>query len=219
MRRLLAAIVSMVLLAVVVPGCAAGTAGQSQSGETGQLRLMVSDEPNDIGDFTSVNVTVSKFGILSADTDDWTEITLDSPVTFDLTKLQGDNATSVWDGNISSGNYTKVFIYVDNVTGILGGDNVTVKLPGDKLQISKPFTVTPDSEVSFVFDITIIKAGNSGKYILKPQIAASGADQPIHDVTPTASGTQRGNSGPDQPGGKPDGAGKPANSTSKGKGK
>jgi hypothetical protein len=217
MKRLLAATLSLILLAVVLPSCAAGPVGQSQPGGTGQLRLMVSDGPNDIGDFTSVNATVSKFGILSADTDNWTEITLDNPVTFDLTKLQGDNATSVWDGNIASGNYTKVFIYVDSVTGILGGDNVTVKLPGDKLQISKPFTVAPDSTVSFVFDITIIKAGNSGKYILKPQLAASGADQPIHDVTPNATGNQNRHAGSNESGEKPEGAGKPADATSKGK--
>jgi hypothetical protein len=218
MKRLLAPILSLILLAVALPSCATEV-GQGQSAGTGHLRLMVSDEPNDIGDFTSVNVTVSRFGVLSAITDNWTEITLDNPVTFDLTKLQGDNATSVWDGNIASGNYTKVFMYVDNVSGLLNGDNATVKLPGDKLQISKPFMVGPGSTVSFVFDITIIKAGNSGKYILKPQIAASGTDQHIQDVTSTATSNQNRNAGSNESGGKPEGAGKPADATSKGKGK
>jgi len=84
---------------------------------------------------------------------------------------------------------------VDNVTGILKkvgvenqpGDDATIKLPSGKLQISIPFMVTrtgDNSTVDFVFDITIIKAGNSGKYILKPQIGESGPDQPYNDVTP-----------------------------------
>ncbi len=58
-----------------------------------------------------------------------------------------------------------------------------VKLPSGRLQISKPFTVG-DNTSNFVYDITVIKAGNSGQYILKPQIAESGADQKFNDVTP-----------------------------------
>ena len=156
----------------------------------GNFRLLVSDEPNDIGDFYSVNVTISKIGVQADGSDGWTDYEINPPRTVDLTKLIGDNASEVWNGTIASGNYTKVFIYVDNVTGILKGslpgDNTTVKLPGDRLQISKPFSVSQEegsSIVSFVFDITIIKAGNSGKYILKPQVADSGADKSFKDVT------------------------------------
>jgi len=68
----------------------------------------------------------------------------------------------------------------------MAGDNATVKLPGGKLQISKPFTAQADGTVSFVFDITIVKAGQSGKYILKPQVAESGSNQKFIDVTPEA---------------------------------
>jgi len=189
MRKYLAAILALALLTMVLPSCSGGIAPQGQSGSTGDFRLLVSDEPNDITDFTSVNVTISKVGVLSADSDNWTEINLVAPLIVNLVDLQGDNATEVWTGKIVAGNYTKVFIYVDNVTGVLRdspSDNATVKLPGDKLQISKPFMVAADGSVSFVFDITIIKAGQSGKYILKPQIGASGAAQPFNDVTPAA---------------------------------
>ncbi len=186
MRKIIAAIMALLMLAVLLPSCTANVAQADTN-----FRLLVSDEPNDIGDFYSVNVTVSEIGILSADSDNWTTYKVNR--TFDLTKLTGDNATEIWDGEIASGNYTKVFIYVDDVTGVLkneqgqAGDNATVKLPSGKLQISMPFMVTKtgdNSTVDFVFDITIIKAGNSGKYILKPQIGESGPDQPYNDVTP-----------------------------------
>ena len=59
-----------------------------------------------------------------------------------------------------------------------------MKLPSNKLQISKPFTISSDSAVNFVYDIMVVKAGKSGKYILKPQIAESGADQGFNDLTP-----------------------------------
>lgn len=185
MRKILAAVLALMMLAVLLPSCTANEAKADTN-----FRLLVSDEPNDIGDFYSVNVTVSEIGILSADSDNWT--TYDVNRTFDLVKLQGDNATEIWDGLIASGNYTKVFIYVDDVTGVLkneqglAGEDATVKLPSGKLQISMPFLVTKageNSTVDFVFDITIMKAGNSGKYILKPQIGESGPDQPYNDVT------------------------------------
>jgi hypothetical protein len=184
MKKFLTVTLAFLLLAAILPGCT-GTAEAKPN-----FRLLISDEPNDIGDFYSVNVTISQIGVLSADTDNWTMYDF-TPVTVDLTKLQGDNATEAWNGSIPSGNYTKMFIYVDNVTGTIKegigpGDNVTVKLPSGKLQISKAFTVASDKTVTFIFDITVIKAGESGKYILKPQIGESGADQPYKDLTPTA---------------------------------
>ena len=59
-----------------------------------------------------------------------------------------------------------------------------VKLPSEKLQISKPFTISSENGqvVDFVFDITVIKTGKTGKYILKPQLAQSGPGQEIVDV-------------------------------------
>jgi hypothetical protein len=195
MKKYLAAAMVIGLLAMFIPGCSAGPFVQNEPA-SGNLRLMVSDEPNDIGDFYSVKVTISNIGFQEKDADGFTEYEVNPPRTVDLTKLQGKNASEVWEGPVVSGNYTKVFVYVDNVTGILNGagagqdpvagENVTVKLPSGKLQISKAFEVKEDGTITFVFDITVIKAGQSGKYILKPQIAESGADQPVNDVTPAA---------------------------------
>ena len=50
---------------------------------------------------------------------------------------------------------------MDNVTGVLArGGTANVTLPSDKLQISKPFTID-DSLVKFIYDTTVIKAGNT----------------------------------------------------------
>ncbi len=205
MRKYLVAAVVLLSLAMLLPSCSVSPGSQGQAGATANFRLLVSDEPNDIGDFSSLDVAISKIGVLAADSDNWTEITVDPPQTVDLTILQGDNASAVWEGAIPSGNYTKVFVYVDNVTGVLAGSsgqsstNATVKLPGGKLQISKPFTVSNvggSAIVSFVFDITVIKAGESGKYILKPQVAASGVSKNYNDVTPATSPTSGKNTEP-----------------------
>lgn len=59
-----------------------------------------------------------------------------------------------------------------------------MKLPSGKLQISKPFEVGEDQEVNFVYDVTVMQAGKSGQYNLKPQIGQSGADQKFREVKP-----------------------------------
>ncbi len=174
------------ILALVVSACASGP---TVSATQANFRLLVSDQPNDIGDFAHLNVTISSIGVqLAGDNSTWLQFS-PSIGTVDLTTLQGKNAAEVWSGNITPGQYNKVFIYVSNVEGNLtasaGNGTLNVKLPSGKLQISTPFTVSGNGTTSLVFDITVIKAGNSGQYILKPQIANSGASEAFTEVKPT----------------------------------
>jgi hypothetical protein len=172
------------ILAIVVSACASGP---TVSATQANFRLLVSDQPNDIGDFAHLNVTISSIGVqLAGDNSTWLQFA-PSIGTVDLTTLQGKNAAEIWSGNITPGQYNKVFIYVTNVEGILAAGNAStnVKLPSGKLQISTPFTVSGNGTTSLVFDITVIKAGNSSKYILKPQIASSGASEAFTEVKPT----------------------------------
>jgi len=153
-----------------------------QPSATGNFAFLISDEVNAIGDFDSLNISIASISLhLSGESGRW--IKLDPEVQeVDLTLLQGDRAQEIWRGNVPEGNYTKVFIQVSSVSGILKetGASVDVKLPGDKLHISKPFEVTSSSETNFVYDLTVVAAGStqSGiKYKLKPQVGQSGADQ------------------------------------------
>jgi len=156
------------------------------AGEEANFRFLISDDVNAIDNFASVNVTISKIGVHSSgESGNWTEFTPDI-TKVDLKPLVGENAIEIWNGNLTAGEYNKVFIYVSDIHGILteelGGEEVDIKLPSNKLQISKPFTIG-DSVVNFVYDITVIKAGKSGKYVLKPQIAQSGAEQNFNELT------------------------------------
>lgn len=162
------------------------TTGET-TGDVGTVTMYVSDSP--IEDFQHLNVTISKVGLKRAAGEngsdgEWVEYGVDNR-TVDLTELQGPNATSLGVLSAPAGNYTKVFVYVDEVEGILNdGEEVTVKLPSQKLQINSAFTVAPNSSVDFVFDISVFKAGNSGKHILKPVVGESGTgdDVEIRDV-------------------------------------
>ncbi len=163
----------------VVPG--------SQPSPVGNFVFLISDEVNAIGDFESLNVSVSKIGLqLGGETGQWIEFEPEVEVA-DLTLLQGDKALEIWRGDVPEGQYTKVFIQVSDVSGVLKetGELVDVKLPGEKLQISKGFEVTSSSVISFVYDITVIATGSpqSGiKYILKPQAGQSGANQSFEKI-------------------------------------
>ena len=148
---------------------------RSSANPEGNFVFLISDDVNAIADFTSFNVTISKIGLLpSGDTDQWIEFEPEVNEV-DLTLVQGDKTQEIWRGDVPEGQYTKVFIYVSDVEGVLASGEANVKLPGGKLQISKPFEITSGEVTNFIYDITVIKAGESGKYILKPQIAQSGA--------------------------------------------
>jgi hypothetical protein len=100
--------------------------------------------------------------------------------TVDLTELKGANATKLHALVAPNGSYDKVFVYVDGIEAALKhGDSVTVKLPSNKLQINKGFTVGDGQSVSFVFDLTVKQAGKSGKYVLQPLISESGTGEEV----------------------------------------
>lgn len=126
----------------------------------------------------------------NADDDDksgsWIEHNV-SNRTVDLTMLKGNNATLIGSPQVPAGQYNKVFLYVSSVSGELkDGSQPEFKVPSQKLQLTKSFTVQANSSVSFVYDINVIKRGNSGKYNLLPVIDQSGPNQDIKKVNATA---------------------------------
>ena len=213
MRKYFVTVTILALVAVLAAGCAVAPSPAptpTPAPERANFRLLISDEVNAIGHFASLNVTISSIGLQrGGEPGVWVTENITPPETADLTKLTGDSATELWNGHVEPGEYTKVFIYVDNVTGNPPED---VKLPSNKLQISKPFTVSDNTTTSFVFDVTVVQAGKSGKYILKPQIAQSGHDKPFNLVKPRGkpevTGKPEGKGKPEDKG-KPEGKGKP----------
>jgi len=101
----------------------------------------------------------------------------------DLSQLRGPNATLLEQFDLPAGEYNKIHMEVSEVNGTLtNGESANVKLPSEKLQLNSQFTVENGSEVDFVYDVTVQKAGNSGKYVLKPVVSESGTDVMIERV-------------------------------------
>ncbi len=152
----------------------------------GNFIFLISDDVNAIEEFSSVNISISKIGLQSAgyvDSDEWIEF-IPEIREVDLTLVKGEKTKQIWRGDIPISQYNNIFIYVDEVYGVLKDteQEIEIKLPSNKIHISKPFSIGENEIVSFTFDMTVIKAGSSGQYILQPQIGESGAEsQPIND--------------------------------------
>ena len=143
---------------------------------TGTFVLQVTDQPSAIGDFDQLNVTVSevrlhKAGNETNETGEWL-ILEPSNHTFDLTKLQDGNVTTIVNESIGTGEYTQVRLVVESTKGLVNGTMVDVAVPSDTLKIVKSFTITENQTVTFIFDIHVVKAGK--KYNLVPVIGKSG---------------------------------------------
>ena len=166
----------------------------AQPNPEGNFAFLVSDEVNAISDFQKLDLSISKV-ILHLGGDEEKRIEFKPGIQMvNLTDLQGNRAQEIWRGDVPEGEYSKVFLEVSQVSGLLwdSGEEVEIKLPSGKLQISKPFRVQSGEVTNFVYDLTVVKAGKSGQYILKPQIGQSGADQDFIRVEPEE---QPGNNG------------------------
>jgi hypothetical protein len=190
MKKCLVILAVLALLLLTIGGCdnlenLLGSSDNSTE-ENVNFRLLISDEANVINEFETLYVTITIIGV-HPDTESasWNEIAINLTDPVNLVELQGDNATEIWSGQLDPGTYNKIFIYVSDVDGELYEDvdgEYTVKLPSGKLHISQPFEVVGGEVTEFVYDITVIKAGESGQYILRPQIAESGADKDFEEV-------------------------------------
>lgn len=170
--------------------------------DNGDFRLLVSDEEADIDDFESLNVTIDEVRIEPAnETQEPIVETLDEPRTVDLTAVKGDKAEEIVRSTVPAGSYDKVELsvvdkfdspgavrktpgrvkqsVVDSEEGakqFVEQQDVQVMVPSGKLQIEKEFTVSPNSTVSFVFDMQVVLKGATSEYNLQPNIGESGVE-------------------------------------------
>jgi hypothetical protein len=194
MRNIFALFMTTVLAALLLVGCAAPAATGSSGDGSGDVnfRLLISDQPNAIDDFEELWVTISRIGLVPAADSNagQNEIVLDPVLSVNLVELVDDNAVAAWEGYIPAGEYSKVFLYVDSVDGLLVGsdDPINIKLPSNKLQLDYNFAIEEGNGgrvTNFVYDITVIRAGNSGMYLLQPHLGQSGPDQRFREQVHT----------------------------------
>lgn len=174
MRRIF--ILALFAAVVAVSGCTS-----TNTGDSGQFELLISDQPAAIDDFDYLNVEFSHANIFtdneSNESEDVQRVSLENTSAVDLTQVRNLSAQSLINTSLASGNYSKIELYSERINASVDGEDVELKIPPEKLMITKPFEIRPNATTSFVFDIQVVLRGNEQNnqgYILKPVISESG---------------------------------------------
>lgn len=179
------------LAATLVAGglSACGGGGDAAASSTGNLRLALTDAP--ACGYQAVNVTVDRVrvhrsaGAAEGDAG-WQEIVLSPARRIDLLTLQNGVLAELGQIPLPAGDYTQLrLVLAANGAGALLANSVRPSsAPGQEFALTTPsalqsglkanvnIRVEPDRLADFVIDFkvceSVVKAGNSGRYLLKP---------------------------------------------------
>lgn len=177
MRPISGLVVLGLLSVLILAGCAQqGTQGPGPSpgaaSGTGRAVFTIADKAADMGNITSVKLTVDSVQIHSTAAG-W--LTLSSAQqTFDLLQLKASDAQALLaQANLSNGTYEQVRLHVSKVVVTDSSGDHEAKLPSGDLKITGGFTVkgntTSVATFDFAADRSLHVTGN-GQYIMAPVI-------------------------------------------------
>jgi hypothetical protein len=173
-------------LAAVVVACGGG--GGGAGGGTGSLRVAITDNP--ACGYDEVVVTVREVRVHASDAADsdagWQSIPVDPPLTIDLLDYTNGALLDLGQTQLPAGPYTKLRLVLSPNTGALANRNwiVLSSSPGARIPLTTPSGTTSGlkintdlqvqsgalTDVVLDFDAckSVVMAGNSGQYLLKP---------------------------------------------------
>ncbi len=186
-HKIAGVIVSFMIMTLIV-GCG-GDSTSSTSTKNSILSLSITDAPPKLGeDVTEVNIAV--IGIEYNYEGNWTEATEFVPQTFNLLDLQNGKSLHLGDFIVPPGQYSEIRFKLaapekeENVRSnpdcnitFADGSSVPLFVPSGSSSGYKgkgDFNITANAKIEVMadFDVqkSIVVAGNSGKYLLKPVI-------------------------------------------------
>ncbi|NDP38428.1 MAG: DUF4382 domain-containing protein [Rhodoferax sp.] len=180
---------------VLIAGLAAcGGGGSASTDSSGRLSLALTDAP--ACGYDAVNVTIEKVRIHqngnASDTDGgWSEIVLSPALRVDLLKLQNGDLAELGELTLPTGSYNQMrLVLADNAGANVLANSVVLTSDPTKAELAlktpsgqqsgvkaKQFslTIAPNQLANFVIDFdackSVVVAGNSGQYLLKPQLS------------------------------------------------
>ena len=150
----------------------------SPEDQTSRVRLVLVDAP---GDYMEVNVEIVDIQYNSSeDEEGWKSFDREYPINVDLTELIADNTLLLSDEIIPSGMLKQIrLVLSDNNTIVIEGvpEPIALNTPSAQqsgLKLKLDAELEPGFSYTFILDWdvqkSIVKAGNSGSYNLKPVI-------------------------------------------------
>lgn len=171
-------------------GGGGGSGGDSASGSNGSLRMALTDAP--ACGYDAVNVTIKSVRVnkssSAADSDSgWSEIALATPRKINLFNLRNGVLEELGQTPLPTGKYTQLrLILADNdganplANSVIptGGSEVALKTPSGQqsgVKTNIDIDIAANKMADFVVDFnackSIVSAGNSGQYLLKPVVS------------------------------------------------
>jgi len=175
--------------ALMLSACGGGSSYGTSTAQ-GTLRVGLTDAP--ACGFDQVNVTVQKVSVnqsaTASDTDaGWTDITLSPAMRVDLLTLTNGAFTTLGQTPLGVGHYSQIRLVLAandssnplaNSVVPTGGAEVALTTPSGQqtgLKLNADITIAADQMADFLLDFdackSVVHAGNSGKYLLKPVIS------------------------------------------------
>jgi hypothetical protein len=185
------------LLAVTLISCGGSSGSSDGDGSTGKLSLSLSDAP--APEYQAVYVTIAEIQVHRADGADGQWQTILTPnATYNLLDLINGTTASLGVADLPTGTYTQMRLILadtpDDTENILGDDHpyanylitsadeaIELKVPSGfqtGIKLVHTFDVESGRTVGLVLDFdagrSVVKAGNSGKWLFKPTIKIIG---------------------------------------------
>ena len=174
------------LLAVTLTSCGGSSGSSDGDGSTGKLSLSLSDAP--APEYQAVYVTIAEIQVHRADGADGQWQTILTPnATYNLLDLINGKTVPLGVADLPTGTYTQMRLILGethdsthpyaNYLITSEGDPIELKVPSGfqtGIKLVHNFDVVQGLTVGLVLDFdassSVVKAGNSGKYLLKPTI-------------------------------------------------
>jgi hypothetical protein len=178
------------ILATALLGVLAACGGGSSGSDTGTLRVALTDAP--ACGYDAVNVTIQKVRVhkssTASDTDaGWSEIVLSPAKRIDLLTLTNGVLSELGQTPLPTGKYTQLRLVLgsnDSTTPMAnsvvpsGGSETALTTPSGQqtgLKMNIDLDVAANKMIDLVLDFdackSVVRAGSSGKYLLKPVVS------------------------------------------------
>jgi len=165
-------LILFLVAAVILIGLGSFLFSPKDSSANGNIIFGITDAAEDMGDISSVIITVNKVEIRS-ETSRWITVSTTTK-TYDLLALKQSGKVSLLvDTTVASGIYDQVRLSISRVVVIRSGIEQEAKLPSSELKIVGDIEVTADQSMSMIFDFIADKSihiTGDGKIIFAPVI-------------------------------------------------
>ena len=172
-------------IGILLSGCG----GDGGSGGSGNLSTSLIDSTTD--EYQAVYVTIERIEVHIGDGDvgggKW--LTVAEPEqTYDLLELVNGNQAALGFATLDTGHYTQMRLYIGDTPSLREGDahpyaNYAIdlddtvhelKIPSSAIKLVKGLDIIKDRTTGLILDFdaqrSVVKAGSSGQYLLKPTI-------------------------------------------------